>query len=116
LTIAPGASLNAHAAIQATVHVTGNVIVGQGAIAGLGQFGGPNIAQTGTVVDGNIVADKPQSLYLSAITIHGNLVSNGGSGPGLNFPIKNLIVDGTSTSRAGAVCGSAFSAVRSEGT
>jgi hypothetical protein len=46
------------------------------------------------VVDGNIVADAPMSLYLSAITIHGNLVSNGGSGPGLNFPIKNVVVDG----------------------
>lgn len=94
LTIAPGASLNAHAATQATVHVTGNVIVGQGAIVGLGRYGPPTIAQSGTVVDGSVVADQPQSLYLSAITVHGNLVSNGGSGPGLNFPIKNLIVDG----------------------
>ena len=94
LRIADGASLNAHAATFALVHVTGNVIVGNGAILGLGKYGAPNIAQTGTVVDGNIVADQPMSLYLSAITVHGNLVSNGGSGPGLNFPIKNLVVDG----------------------
>lgn len=94
LTVANGASLNAHAATFAVVHVTGNVSVGKGAILGLGAFGAPDIAQTGTVVDGNIVANQPQSLYLSAMTIHGNLISNGGEGPGLNFPIKNLIVGG----------------------
>lgn len=94
LTIADGASLNAHAATFALVHVTGNVMVGKGAILGLGRFGPPNIAQTGTVVDGNIIANQPMSLYLSAITVRGNLISNGGSGPGLNFPIKNLIVGG----------------------
>lgn len=94
LTVANGASLNAHAATFAVVHVTGNVLVGKGAVLGLGAYGPPDIAQTGTVVDGNIVANQPQSLYLSAITIHGNLISNGGSGPGLNFPIKNLIVGG----------------------
>jgi hypothetical protein len=94
LIVAPGASLNAHAATFAVVHVSGNVIVGAGAILGLGMFGGPTIPQTGTVVDGNVVADRPQSLYLSAMTIHGSLVSNGGSGPGLNFPLKNLIVGG----------------------
>lgn len=94
LRIADGASLNPHAATFALVHVTGNVIVGKGAILGLGQYGPPNMPQTGTVVDGNIVAAQPMSLYLSAITIHGNLISNGGYGPGLNFPIKNVVVDG----------------------
>jgi hypothetical protein len=94
LTVAPGASLNAHAATFAVVHVTGNVLVGEGAILGLGAFGPPNIPQTGTVVDGNIVASSPMSLYLSAITVRGNLISNGGSGPGLNFPVKNIVVGG----------------------
>ena len=94
LKIADGASLNAHAATFAVVHVTGNVMVGRGSILGLGRYGPPDVPQSGTVVDGNIVADSPMSLYLSAITVHGNLVSNGGSGPGLNFPIKNLVVDG----------------------
>ena len=94
LTIADGASLNAHAATFALVHVTGNVIVGKGAILGLGRYGAPDIPQTGTVVDGNIIANQPMSLYLSAITVRGNLISNGGSGPGLNFPIKNLVVGG----------------------
>lgn len=90
LTVANGASLNAHAAVPASVHVTGNVLVGKGAVLGLGSYGGP----TDTVVDGNIVASRPQSLYLAFVTIRGNLVSNGGSGPGLNFPLKNLVVGG----------------------
>lgn len=94
LTIAAGASLDAHAATPATVHVTGNVTVRNGGTLGLGAYGPPDIAQTGTVVDGSIVANKPVSLYLSAITVHGSLVSHGGSGPGLNFPIKNVIVGG----------------------
>lgn len=94
LIVAPGAQLNPHAATSAVVTVHGNVIVGSGAILGLGQYGPPDIAQTGTVVDGNVVASAPQSLYLSAMTIRGSLISNGGSGPGLNFPIKNLIVGG----------------------
>ena len=94
LTVAPGAQLNPHAATFAVVHVMGNVKVGKDGILGLGQYGPPTIQQTGTVVDGNIEAHQPQSLYLSAITIHGNLSSDGGNGPGLNFPIKNVIVDG----------------------
>lgn len=94
LTVAPGAALNPHAESFAVVHVEGNVKVGKGGILGLGAYGPPDIQQTGTVVDGNIEAHQPQSLYLSAITIHGNLSSDGGSGPGLNFPIKNVIVDG----------------------
>jgi len=94
LTVADGAILNDHAATPAVVHVTGNVLVGKGAVLGLGAYGPPNLPQTGTVVDGNIVANQPMSLYLSGITVHGNLVSNGGSGPGRNFPIKNNIVHG----------------------
>ena len=64
---------------------------------GLGAYGPPNIAQTGTVVDGNIVANAPATLYLSAMTVHGNLTSNGGGDPARNFPIKNLVVDGNVT-------------------
>jgi hypothetical protein len=87
LTVADGASLNDHAGTFAVVHVTGNVLVGKDAILGLGQYGPPHLPQTGTVVEGNIVANQPMSLYLSAITIRGNLISNGGSGPDRNFPI-----------------------------
>lgn len=97
LTVAPGASLNAHAtpATAASVHVTGNVLVGKGGTVGLGEYQneGPYVPQT-TVVDGNITADQPQTLYLSEMTVHGNIVSHGGSGPGLNFPLKDLIVGG----------------------
>lgn len=95
LTVAPGASLNAHDATVANVTVTGNVTVGQGGILGLGEYDeGSYIPQT-TVVDGNITANQPESLFLSFVTIRGNLVSNGGSGPvGINFPLKNLIVGG----------------------
>lgn len=94
LTVAAGASLNAHDGTNALVHVTGNVIVDKGGIVGLGQYGAPDIAQTGTVVDGNVIADQPQTLYLSAITVRGNIVSHGGSGPADNFPLKNLVVGG----------------------
>jgi hypothetical protein len=94
LTIADGASLNDHAATFAVVHVTGNVLVGKGGIVGLGQYGPPHLPQSGTVVDGNIVANQPASLYLSAIKVNGNVISNGGSGPGRNFPIKDIIVGG----------------------
>ena len=94
LTVADGAILNDHAFSFAVVHVTGNVLVGKGGILGLGKYGPPHLPQTGTVVDGNIVANQPTSLYLSAITVHGNLVSNGGSGPGRNFPIKDNVVHG----------------------
>jgi hypothetical protein len=94
LKIADGAILNDHAGTFAVVHVTGNVIVGNGGVLGLGRYGPPHLPQTGTVVDGNIVANAPASLYLSAITVHGNLISSGGSGPGRNFPIKDVVVDG----------------------
>ncbi len=96
LTVAKGASLNAHAATPANVHVTGNVIVKKAGTVGLGEYyyGPPPYPGPTVVVDGNVVANQPQSLYLSFITVQGNIVSNGGSGPGLNFPLKNLTVGG----------------------
>jgi hypothetical protein len=60
--------------IPANLHVTGNVKVGQGAILGLG-YG------TTAVVDGNVDANKPLSLYLGGIAVHGNVISNGGGTP-----------------------------------
>lgn len=98
LTVAPGASLNAHNAydmfgdqIDATEQINGNVVVGAGGTLGLGSYDGP----TGSVVGGNIIANQPQSLYLAFITVRGSLVSHGGSGgPFVNFPLKNLIVGG----------------------
>ena len=59
----------------------------------------------GTTVGGNIVSSlsssptsQPLSLYLSFITVHGNVISNGGgsgpAGPFRNFPIKDNTIDG----------------------
>jgi hypothetical protein len=100
LTVAAGAVLNDHASgvpfKTANVLITGNVNVGQGAVLGLGNYGPPGI-RTNTVVDGNIVADRPLDLYLTGITVHGNVTSVGG-GPGttqfLNFPTKDDIIGG----------------------
>ena len=95
LTVAPGATLNDHIASSfgVTVHVGGNVLVGQGGVIGLGNYN-PVPPHTSAVVDGNVIADQPGTLYLGGMTIHGNLISNGGSGPGRNFPIKDDTIDG----------------------
>jgi hypothetical protein len=97
LNVADGAILNDHAVSFGTVHVTGNVTVGNGAVLGLGHYGAP-FAQSGSVVDGNVVADAPLTLYLGGLTVHGNVVSNGGgsgaAGPFRNFPTKDDIIDG----------------------
>jgi hypothetical protein len=99
LFVADGAVLNDHAASTAMVHVTGNVIVGRGAVLGLGDY---NPSHNSATVDGNIIANQPLTLYLGAMTVHGNVVSNGGGDPGRNFPIKddriggNLIIQGWS--------------------
>jgi hypothetical protein len=76
--------------IPSTVHVTGNVKVGRGALLGLGY------ATTTDVVDGNVNANQPLSLYLGSVTIHGNVVSNGGGTADrfYNFPIKDNTIDG----------------------
>jgi hypothetical protein len=91
LVIADGAALNDHVATKANVHVTGNVLVGKGALVGLGDY---NPADNLATVDGNVVANDPTTLYLGGMTVHGNVVSNGGSGPGRNFPIKDNTIDG----------------------
>jgi hypothetical protein len=115
LTIAPGACLDAFS--LAKVHVGGNVFVDKAATLALGCSPGalgppiqpPCFNKTTTdTVGGNIVANQPLTMYLTANTIGGNVISNGG-GPGLgappttpytNFPIKensiggNLMVQG----------------------
>ena len=93
LTIAAGGMLNDHASGQGAVHVTGNVQVGDGGVLGLGDYN-PAGSHTSAVVDGNVTAHNPTTLYLGDMTIHGNLVSNGGSGPGRNFPTKDNTIDG----------------------
>jgi hypothetical protein len=97
LVVADGAALNDHAASPlTTVHVGGNVLVGKGAIVGLGTYN-PS-APHGSVVDGNVIANQPLSLYISFTTIHGNLISHGGGGGATgefrNFPTKDNTIDG----------------------
>jgi hypothetical protein len=115
LTIAPGACLDAFS--LAPVHVSGNIFVEQGATLALGcspgALGPPvqppcNNETTSDTVGGNIVANQPWTMYLTANSIGGSVISNGG-GPGLgappttpyvNFPTKentiggNLVIDG----------------------
>ena len=107
LTLAPGACLDAFT--LGTVTVGGNVLVGQGAILGLGCTPGslgPPFDQppcdgqtTSDTVWGSIVANHPMTMYLDGDSIHGNVISIGG-GPGptfdpyVNFPIKDNVIGG----------------------
>lgn len=93
LTVAPGAVLNDHAASPATVYVTGNVMVGEGGVVGLGSYA-PAPSHSSAVVDGNVIGIRAASLYLGGMTIHGNLIVNGGGDPGRNLPLKDDTVDG----------------------
>ena len=47
-------------------------------------------------MDGNVDANQPLSLYLGNMTVHGNVISNGGGTADrfYNFPIKDNTIDG----------------------
>lgn len=77
------------------VHVTGSVKVRPGAQLALGYNAGEGVLGP-DVVDGNIIADRPLALYLGNMTLHGNLLSNGGGSTErfYNFPIKDNVIDG----------------------
>lgn len=105
LRIAPGACFDAFT--LGTVHVGGNLLVGQGAILALGctpnALGDPTAPpcfdrSTNDTVDGNLVANRPLTMYLDGNTIRGSLMSFGGgggrNGPFLNFPIKDNTIGG----------------------
>ena len=97
LVVAAGAVLNDHSASPlTTVHVGGNVLVGKGGIVGLGTYN--PAAPHDSVVDGNVIANQPLSLYISFTTIHGNLISHGGgggvAGEFRNYPTKDNTIDG----------------------
>jgi len=96
LTVADGALLNDHDFSTASVTVGGNVKVGKCAVLGLGSYN-PFSGQHTTVV-GNIIANQPLTMYLSFMTVHGNLISNGGgggvTGEFRNYPTKDITVDG----------------------
>jgi hypothetical protein len=89
LTVADGAVFSALFDPANSLHVMGNVKVGKGALLGLG-YGTP------VAVDGSVNANQPLSLYLGNMTVHGNVISNGGgtSDRFYNFPIKDNTIDG----------------------
>ncbi|MEZ4503039.1 MAG: hypothetical protein R3C39_10475 [Dehalococcoidia bacterium] len=95
MTVADGAVLNDHAfSLADHVLITGNVKVGKGAVLGLGTYD-PG-ATHDTVVNGNIEANQPLTLYVTFTTVHGNVISNGGGSADefRNFPTKDNIIDG----------------------
>jgi hypothetical protein len=122
LVVAPGATLNGVGFSNgapdlsnfnmAVVHVHGNVLVGRGAVLGLGcsvamandpELPFPLCSKTENSdvrIDGNLVAFKPLTMYLDGIVVMRNLVSTGGgpgtdvtqANPAFNFPIKDITV------------------------
>jgi len=105
VSVKPGAYLDA-AYLGTRLTINGNVNVGNGATLGLGcSFGYHDCGFTPTwlgnvVVNGNIVASQPLTMYIDFTTVHGNIVSNGGGDitrtdpSGLVFPIKDNVIDG----------------------
>jgi hypothetical protein len=111
LTLAPGSCLDAFS--MSTVVVGGNLFVGKGATLALGCSLGavepgtptPCTGSTNDTVGGSIIADQPMTMYLTADTVGGSVLSLGG-GPGLgsppatpfvNFPIKENNIHGNLT-------------------
>lgn len=112
--VASGATLTVSGSLEVTagscldafsmgvVQVAHNVTVDPGATLALGCTPFANDAPepcTGTpddTVGGNISANDPLTMYLTAVTVGGNVTSNGGgfSTPGLNFPVKNMSIGG----------------------
>lgn len=92
LTIGHGAVF---AGFGPSVHVTGNVRVDEGAQLLLG-WNADEGALGPDVVDGNIVANQPLALYIGNVTVHGDVVSNGGGSAHrfYNFPIKDNAIGG----------------------
>jgi hypothetical protein len=104
LALARGACLDAFT--LGTVKVGGNVLVGNNAILALGCAPGVDFEElpceettTDDTVGGSLLAYNPYTMYLTADTINGNLVSVGGgpgavSSPFVNFPIKDMNIQG----------------------
>ncbi len=103
LTLAPGSCLDAFS--LGTVQVGHNVNVEKGATLALGcapgSNGPPGIPPCGysvaaDTVGGNITADQPLTMYLTAVTVGGNVTSYGGgfSAKGLSFPVKSMDIGG----------------------
>lgn len=105
LILTPGASLDDHGAEQwtgAQVHVSGDVLVGRGAVLALGwnSPGGDGTLGPDTV-GGSILAYRPLALQIGGVTIGGSLVSLGGGVSSTsaadfrNFPVKDNVIGGS---------------------
>ena len=103
LILAPGACLDAFS--LGAVHVGQNVMVEKGATLALGcapgSNGPPGIPPCGykvadDTVGGSIIANQPLTMYLTAVTVSGSVISSGGglSTPGLSFPVKSMEIGG----------------------
>ena len=103
LILTRGASLDDHGAELwqlAQVHVTGNVIVGKGAVLGLGYNAAEGTLGPDTV-GGSIIADQPLALQVGNLTVGGSVISFGGGVPSnsvadsRNFPVKDNVIHGS---------------------
>lgn len=103
LVIAPGACLDAFS--RGEVHVGRNISVGNGATLALGCAPFVNEAPepcedtaTTDTVGRNISADAPLTMYLTAVTVAGNVTSSGGGpgvqNPAVSFPVKQMSIGG----------------------
>lgn len=106
LTLLPGSCLDAFS--TGTVQVGGDVMVGFGATLALGCAPGANgpppippcnMTTTDDTVGGSIFGLQPKTMYLTAVTVGGDVFSfGGGLGlPHLNFPIKDMNIAGSLT-------------------
>jgi hypothetical protein len=103
LTLAAGSCLDAFS--LGAVHVGQNVLVNPRATLALGCAPGSNgpppmppcgFSEADDTVGGNITANQPLTMYLTAVTVGGNVTSIGGgfSAPGLSFPVKSMNIRG----------------------
>lgn len=103
LVIAPGACLDAFS--RGEVHVGKNISVGNGATLALGCAPFVNEAfepcehtTTNDTVGRNISADAPLTMYLTSVTVAGNVTSSGGGpgiqNPAISFPVKGMTIGG----------------------
>ncbi|HTY72762.1 MAG TPA: hypothetical protein VMI11_10115 [Actinomycetes bacterium] len=101
--VVPGGVLDA--VTLATVKVQGDIIVGKGAVLGLGctVIGVGCASNSDTEVRGSIIADQPLTMFIDGSKIGGDVISNGG-GPGskvteadlaFNFAFKDNKVRGS---------------------
>ena len=111
LTIADGAQLNDHASgWQSRCTSLGT---SRSATAPFSDWATTTRApHNSAIVDGNVTAHQPETLYLGGMTVHGNVVSNGGGNPASerNFPFKDNTVDGNVIIQGGTDSGSGSSA------